>query len=308
MYLEQGFVSKGLIDRLTFEGIKTLPVIRNSEFATNVETKPLFRTKLLKSVGIDILIDASKPGIDIGTELWFDGKQVISINHSIIDRHLMEGNKGPMVRSMGSVLWLSERDKLFDVTIGKLIPFLKKVEYVGPFGITARVTENKIHVIEINATFGYNTIFVLLEMYKGKVSTLISQLADRKLEKMEFKSKLGIGVDLSILPFPMGNDGRFAGISIEGLNKFNLKHFWGYDIYSEKGKHTSAGLGGRIGTFTARGDDIEGFSPLRDARRRVYRTINNVKIPDVMYRLDIGNTVETNKQQLVQWGWLNKGE
>ena len=70
------------------------------------------------------------------------------------------------------------------------------------------------------------------------------------------------------------------------------------------GKYLCSGNGGDVGAVTARGDKIDSYSPLRDAKRRALRTISNLIIPDLMYRRDIGDRVQHEQEQLRKWGWL----
>lgn len=304
MYYSNDFIMIPLYERSVQEGFKNLPPIQSCKFSTDIEESNSFRIKLLKIAGIPMLTEEVKDYIDITTELWFNGEEVKHVNYIMFDRHLMEGAKGPIVSSMGSVVWNGDsKSKLFELGIGKLIPFLKKVKYIGPISLTTLLTKDNLYAQAITPTFLYNSIFVLLEMYKGKVGKLLTDIANNKLEIGKFKSNIGIGVDLSVLPFPLQVPIDMITI-IEGLNRYNLKHFWGYDITSIRGKYQTMERGGRIGTFTARGDEVKGFSALRDAKRRVYRTINNIKIDGLMYRRDIGESVESNKLKLVQNGWL----
>lgn len=306
MYFSQDYVTIPLFERALQEGFKEIPTIDCCNFGMNIEQNRAFRIKLLKTAGISVQAEpVIKDSISITTELWFNGTEITNVCYIMFDKHLMEGNKGPMVSCMGSVYWEgNEKNKIFKDGVGRLLPFLKRVNYVGPIALTTLVTKDKYYASDITATLSYNSTFVMLEMYRGKTGSFLIKLANNKLEKLEFKSKIGIGVDLSVMPFPSAPSPHDNIYPIEGLNKFNLKHFWGYDITGIRGKYQTTRKGGRIGTITARGDDIAGFSPLRDARRRVYRTINNITIPGLMYRLDIGSRVEADKQKLIQWGWL----
>jgi phosphoribosylamine-glycine ligase len=255
-------------------------------------------------MGISISTTSIPEGIPITNELWFDGEHVININYSMSELFLMEGGKGPLVSSMGSVLWIGdEKTRLYNEGIFKLLPYLRKSSYIGPISISYIVSKDKLYATALNAGFLYNQIFVFFEMMKDKVPTLIYKILDKKLHKIEFKSQVGIGVDLSILPYPLDIVSNIS-TPIEGLNSYNLKHFWGYDICKVKDNYQTAGKGGRIGTVTARGDEVDGYSALRDARRRVYRTIKNINVPGLMYRSDIGSRVESDKEKLKQWRWL----
>jgi len=60
----------------------------------------------------------------------------------------------------------------------------------------------------------------------------------------------------------------------------------------------SAGVAGDVATATARGRSVE------ECRRRAYRTIDNLIIPQGQWRTDIGTRVDKDEKQLKMWGWL----
>ena len=245
-------------------------------------------------------------GIEVSTELWFNGNDIINVNHTMEEKKFMEGNLGPNSGCMGSVVWLGDdRSKLFTEGIGRVIPALRKVDYRGPIDLNTIVTKDKLYGLEWTARFGYDAIFVLLEMFKGKVNELLYGIGSGVKISMNFKSSWGIGIDLSVPPYPLDVEpDLYKDILIQGVNRHNLKHIWFYDVKKEGNRYLTSGNGGNICTITARGDKIANYHPLRDAKRRAMRTVNNLVIPDVQYRRDIGNRVYEDHKTLVKWGWL----
>ena len=271
-----------------------IPVIGSCEWGDRIELDLPFSMQVMNTVGI-----AHKPidGIDITTELWFNGKEAININHTLRDNRLMEGDKGPKA-DMGNVVWLGSADsKLYKESIGKLIPLLQKIEYIGPLSLELTVGEHELCGRRFTAHFNYGAVFVLFEMLKGRINDLLYSTAVGISKALLFKSKLGIGVKLAVMP------DRFDS-TIEGLNKHNLKHFWGCAVSKDGDTYQVHKESSNVGTVTARGDEIQGFSALRDAKRRAMRTVNNIEVVDVMYRMDVGNKVERDRTQLKKWGWL----
>ena len=245
-------------------------------------------------------------GIEISTELWFNGKAVLNVNHTMEEKRLMEGNIGPQAGSMGSAVWLgTTKSKLYKEGIGKIVPALRKVDYRGPIDLNTIVTKDKLYGLEFTARFGYDAIFVLLEMYKGRVNELLYGVASGVKLPMEFRANWGIGVDISVPPYPLDIEpDLYKGILVQGVNKHNLKHLWFYDIEKKNNKYITSGNGGDICAVTARGDTVGHYHPLRDAKRRAMRTISNLVVPDMMYRRDIGDRVYEEHKTLVKWGWL----
>lgn len=248
-----------------------------------------------------------KKGVEVSNEIWFNGTNVININHTMEEKSLLPDGIGPKTGCMGSVVWEgSGESRLYKEGIAKMIPLLRKVKYVGCMDLNTIVDKEKIYGLEFTPRFGYDALFVFLEMYGGRLSNLFHGVSSGKLNSIKFRSPLGIGVDLSVPPNPMTNvkSDIYKDIPIIGLTPELLKHTWLSDVYKKDGKYVVAGNGGDVMCVTARGENMDSYSPLRDATRRVYRTISNITVPDMMYRKDIGQRVEGDKAKLKAWGWL----
>jgi phosphoribosylamine--glycine ligase len=208
---------------------------------------------------------------------------------------------------MGSAVWLgSDTSRLYKEGVGRMVSALEKINYRGPIDLNTIVTHDKLYGLEFTPRFGYDALFVLLEMYKGRISDLFYGVATGALNKMEFRSEWGLGIDLCVPPYPLHFEpDLYKDVLIQGIADENKRHLWLYDVQRVEDRYLCAGCGGDIGAVTARGDKVGSFSPLRDAHRRVMRTISNLVIPDVMYRRDIGERVASEHKQLLEWGWLS---
>ena len=288
-----------IVDRIRQEGDTEAfdPFYKNKEWCNRVNNDSKFNKKIIETMGLSHSELKLHSGLEVRVEAWCNGRDIISINYSFLEKYLMDNNRGPRVGSMGSVVWIGDvMSNLYLKSLHKVLPLLKKIQYTGPISLDCVIEKDKLQVTWIIAGFSYSSIFVLLEMYKGRIGNLIKNITLQNQDKMEFKSKLGIGLDLVVLP-------EYGDVEVQGLNKFNLKHFWGFNITKRGDKYYTCG-GGRIGTITARGDDIAGFSPLRDAKRRVMRTLSNLSIEGLIYRTDIGSRYESDYNTLKSNGWL----
>ena len=241
-------------------------------------------------------------GIEISTEIWFNGKDVVNVNHTMEEKALMEGGIGPKTGCMGAVVWQGHTAcRLYKEGIGKLVPALRKVDYRGPIDLNTIVTEDKLYALEFTPRFGYDAIFALREGYLGKVNDWLYGVASGVTKGLRFKPGFGIGVSFVVEPYPMADvkEDYSKDILIQGISNQNLKHLWPYDMYKKGNSYACAGVGGNIGVVSAQGDSV------REARRRAYRTLSNLIIPDVMYRRDIGQHVDNDIIQLRVWKWID---
>jgi hypothetical protein len=292
---------------MIYQSSITPPVLPEKLVAwmNRVNTNPAFNQKILRSFGIETPTKNISSSVDITVEVWFNEGRVICVDYISIDRELMDYGHGPDVDHMGCVVQIgSQSSPLYQNSVWKILPLLAKVKYTGPISLSCYVNDADIFGKHLIIGFHPFATPVLFEMYKGDWNTLIPTVFSGVQEAMEFKSQLGIGIDLSLLPFPIDACECFVRErqELSGFNRQNLKHFWAANVQELRGRFYTTG--GRLGMVTARGDDIQGFSPLRDARRRALRTISNLNIPGLIYRKDIGAKYDKDISQLRNWGMI----
>lgn len=199
--------------------------------------------------------------------------------------YFMDKDKGYNTEGMGSlVVFLNEGSKLTEV-LYPFQDFLLKAKYQGPFNVNLRVKGPLHECYSINSCFIPEDLLAGAELLKQPLFEFLLDLLD-KGQKGQAWNGLGLSVKLSAPPWP------YIGVPVKA----------GYlEIPEQAKKHLSLGAPetGILGVATARGED------LREARRRVYRTIqNSVQDKRVQYREDIGLEGENDIKALKEWGWL----
>lgn len=248
------------------------------------------------------IVQETVKGIEISTEGWFNGEEWVSpFNHTIERKRLMEGDKGALTGCMGNVVWPTQSNKLTSFAIEPLKPLLEKVEYVGPIDMNCIVTETDAYFLEFTARFGYDAIQAWAELLKYSLFDYFYGIASKQKDSFTYHDGYSLGVRLTVSPYPNKEDvDRWKKVKAIDVPKEALRHVWLTDVMKHKDEVLLAGGYGVIGCVTARGTTV------RECQRRVYRTIKNISLTDdIQYRNDIGDTVEKDKQQLTEWGWLN---
>ena len=247
-------------------------------------------------------------GVEISSEVWFNGEEVLGVNHTLEEKSLMEGGIGPKCGCMGDVVWIgTQNSRLYREGIGKMVPILKKLKYRGPLDLNTIVGKDEVWGLEFSARFGYNALFTLLELYNGRVNDLLYGVASGVLKTLNFKDGWGVSITFCVEPYPLTISPELPkGLLIQGVSRNNLRHIWFYDVMKEGERYLCAGNGGNLGCITARSlnGHVQDEYTVREAKRRAYRTLSNLIIPDVMYRRDIGLRFERDYGQLKSWGWL----
>jgi phosphoribosylamine--glycine ligase len=257
-------------------------------------------TKLGEEI-MPCIVQEKIDGVEISTEGWFNGREWIKpFNHTMEKKRFMEHNKGPNVGCMGNLVWLAKSNKLTKTVLEPLEPLLAKVGYVGPLDVNCIVTKDTAYFLELTARFGYDAIQTLFELLKRPIFDTLYGVASGSLKAFDYTDEYAMGVRLSVHPYPAeeGTE-RWKGVQLLNVAEEAKKHVWLADVMKSNDVDCCAGVDGVLGCVTARGDSI------RECRRRVYRTVNNIVIhQDVQYRADVDDGVEESIRRLVEWGWL----
>ena len=232
-------------------------------------------------------------GIEVVTEGWFNGRGwVRPFSHSFIQREAYDGGKGPDVGCSGMVKIMGGEDSLVHETLSKMEPFLENIGYKGPISVTNVVDEQGVCTTDMHVGFSYDSSECLLEGLQEDAGDLFFEVATgvRKDIKIGRDYLISARLTVPLWPFSGDTDGR----PISGINERNLNHLFLIGVEADNGKYWSAGSSLTL-KATAKGRDI------REARNRVYRTLNNVQVQGKYFRADIGQGVEGDMRMLRDW-------
>lgn len=246
------------------------------------------------------IVDRSS-AVEISTEGWYNGRDWMQpFNHTFEEKRLAVGEVGPMTGCMGNVVFpLRAPNKLVEATVMKLEPVLRKVSYKGPIDVNCLVTKDKALALEITARFGYDAIEALTHGLKGGLGSFLFDTATGIAKSVPM-----IGYDYLIAvrvvttPYPViVKDVSLRGSPVLGLEGPGGSVF-PCDVYKESGKYKYASSDGVVCKVAANGRDV------REAQRRVYARVADLRVQNILYRTDIGARVDRDITRLKQWGWL----
>lgn len=242
-------------------------------------------------------------GVEVAVGAFFNGHKFIRpININFEHKKLFPGERGPSTGEMGTLMYWTNSNAIFDNTLGKMETVLADSKYVGYYDINCIINGRGIYPLEITARLGYPTISVQMEGIGDPVGELFYKLV--KGEDFEFKTKKGfqIGVVIAVPPFPYKSDDIFYMFkdssilfknpgSLEGIHLGDIKKVNGGDL-------KLAGNSGYALVVTGSGITVE------EARTQVYNRIKNIRLQSMFYRVDIGNRWFRDSDKLQAWGYI----
>lgn len=242
-------------------------------------------------------------GVEVAVGAFFNGKEFIyPINVNFEHKKLFPGNLGPSTGEMGTSMFWSGPNKIFNLTLKKMEPQLAKEGYIGYIDINCIVNNYGIYPLEFTSRFGYPTISIQQEGMITPISEFLYELAQGNTPKLRVKSGFQIGVRIVVPPFPFTDNETFEVKSKDSVIFFK-KPTEGVHIEDVKqvdGEWLVTGTAGVVLIVCGTGQTM------RQTQNQVYNRIKNIMIPNMYYRKDIGDRWFEDSDKLHTWGYLRE--
>lgn len=251
---------------------------------------------------IDFILQEFIDGVEMAVGAFFNGKHfAYPINVSFEHKHFLTGGIGPLTGEMGTSMFYSEDGgKLFQETLLKIEPYLARTNYRGFIDINSIVTERGAYPLEFTSRFGYPQLDIQQELHKTEWGELLFKLAKGTLREFSVSQAFAIGVVIGAagMPFEIAYNKYGRGLPIYGITEENKKFIKLSQVCKKEGKYFTAGSG-YVLTVNGSGKTIE------EAKKRAYRIVEQIIIPNIVYRTDIGDHWKTDAPKLKAWGYLS---
>jgi len=243
-------------------------------------------------------------GVEIAVGAFFNGNEFIyPINVNFEHKKLFPGNLGPSTGEMGTAMFWSDPNKIFNQTLKKFEKKLAEEKYVGYIDLNCIVNGNGIYPLEFTSRFGYPTICIQQEGIAMPISQFLYQLATGTLKKFNTKSGFQVGIRIVVPPFPFTDRETFLVKSKDSIIVFKKGkegiHF--EDVKLVNGEWVVTGNSGVVLIVVGTG------YTMKQAQQQAYNRIKNVIIPHMYYRTDIGDRWFEDSDRLHNWGYLREG-
>jgi len=240
-------------------------------------------------------------GVEIAVGAFFNGKSFIyPINVNFEHKKLFPGNLGPSTGEMGTSMFWSCPNKLFNMTLKKMEPKLAEEGYIGYIDLNCIVNSRGIYPLEFTSRFGYPCIFIQEEGMLSPIGDFLYGLAQGNSPNLKVKSGFQIGIRIVVPPFPFTDKETFEVKSKDSIIYFK-KPTEGVHIEDVKlvnDEWVVTGTSGVVLVVCGCGQTMQ------QARHQAYQRIKNISIPHMYYRDDIGESWSEDSDKLHTWGYL----
>ncbi len=242
-------------------------------------------------------------GVEVAVGAFFNGNEfAYPININFEHKKLFPGDLGPSTGEMGTAMFWTGPNRIFNLTLKKLEKRLAEENYVGYIDLNCIVAGNHIYPLEFTARFGYPTIFIQQEGILTPISDFLYGLATGTRKTFKTRTGFQIGVRVVVPPFPFNDPETFAVKSKDTIIHFRKGkegvHFEDVKLVNQEWVIT-----GNSGVILV----VVGTGPtMKQAQKQAYARIKNLIIPHMYYRVDIGNRWLEDSDKLHSWGYLRE--
>lgn len=241
-------------------------------------------------------------GVEVAVGAFFNGKEFVTpININFEHKRLFPGDIGPSTGEMGTAMFWGPKNKIFESTLEKMKQKLTEAKYVGYIDINCIANGKAIYPLEFTSRFGYPTISIQLEGITSDLGKFLYSLASGEATELKTKKGFQIGVVVAVPPFPFNDDKTFRKYSEDATILFKKQSRDGIHLGEVKLVDNDWRLAGRSGycvIVTGSGNTME------DARKQAYSRVDNIMIPNMFYRTDIGTRWTRDSDILWSSGYL----
>ncbi|HEV2389335.1 MAG TPA: phosphoribosylglycinamide synthetase C domain-containing protein [Nitrososphaerales archaeon] len=241
-------------------------------------------------------------GVEVGIGAFFNGHDFVSpINFNFEHKRLFPNNIGPSTGEMGTAMYWSKSNPLFESTLLKTKERLAASKYVGYIDLNCIANSKGIFPLEWTSRFGYPTISIQMEGVTSEWGAFLADIAQGKDAQLKTKKGYQVGVVIAIPPFPFEDDKAFRKYSEDATILFRKQNLNGVHIGEVKLVDGDWHVAGRSGYALV----VTGSGPsMQDAINSAYQAVKNVMIPNMFYRDDIGQRWFKDVDLLLSWGYL----
>ena len=243
-------------------------------------------------------------GVEVAVGAFFNGKEFVTpVCVNFEHKKLFPGDIGPPTGEMGTSMFWSEPNRLFNATLKKMEAKLASAQYTGYIDINCIVNNYGIYPLEFTARFGYPAISIQQEGILTPMGDLLRELAAGAITRLRARSGFQIGVRIVVPPFPYNDPETLENTSKDSVILFKTPSREGIhveDVRQADGEWLVTGTSGVVLI-------VCGVGPtMRQAQRQAYNRVRNIMIPHMYYRDDIGERWYEDSDRLHAWGYLRE--
>ena len=160
--------------------------------------------------------------MEVATGAFFNGKEFVTpICVNFEHKKLFPGDIGPSTGEMGTSMFWSEPNKIFNATLEKMEPRLAAERYVGYIDVNCIVNSNGIYPARVHRALRLSRPSPSSrKACSRRCRELFYKLAEGSLTRLRARSGFQVGVRIVVPPFPYRDRETFESTSKDAVILF----------------------------------------------------------------------------------------
>lgn len=254
----------------------------------------------------DFLLMQFIHGVEVGVGAYFNGDKFLEgVCIDFEHKRFFPGDLGELTGEMGTIVSYRSAGKLFNATLAPLADKLQLSGYCGYINVNLIVNNEGLWPLEFTSRFGYPGFAICEALHCEPWEIIIQRLLRKNSLAMPTHPGFAAGIVLTVPPFPYSQGyvelSKGEPIYLKpGLTDNDKAALHFAEVESVGDLLITSGASGYVGVATGTGNTI------KQATGEAYRIASHVVIPNLRYRLDIGERVTNHDWQALRtMGWLD---
>ena len=241
-------------------------------------------------------------GVEISVAAYFNGKNFLRpINITFEHKKLFPKELGVSTGEMGTSMFWTDDNPIFDATLRKFEKTLAADNFVGHLDINCIVNSNGIYPLEFTSRFGFPQIQIQRAGIIEPMGHFLYKIASGEQFKINTKKGFQVGAFIVVPPFPYDDKKTFKLFSKDAVVIIKKEMKEGLHPMHLKKINNEWLITGDSGVpILVTGTAIT----MREAQNMMYKRIENIIINNGYYRTDIGDRWYSDSDKLWSWGLL----
>jgi phosphoribosylamine--glycine ligase len=244
-------------------------------------------------------------GVEVGVGAFFNGRDFLRpANLDWEHKRFFPGDLGELTGEMGTLATYRGAEAIFERTLAKMRDPLRQSGYCGYINLNTIVNNAGIWPLEFTCRFGYPGFPILDSLHRESWDGVLSRLVGGRDLELPTHDGWSVCVVLTVPTFPYwdGYERMSKGAPIlfrETMTEEDREHLHFGEVAMADGRLVTAGSVGYVLVVTGLGSTVE------QAQRAAYGRAEKVVMPNVRYRLDIGEKfLRRDRDEMVRLGLL----
>lgn len=253
----------------------------------------------------DFVLMEHVTGVEVGVGAYFNGTSFLE--PACLDwehKRFFAGDLGELTGEMGTIVTYRGAENIFDATLRRMTDRLRAGGYCGYINLNLMANDRGLWPLEFTSRFGYPGYAICAALHGESWDRIFMKMLRGDTLNLSTTGGFAAGVVLTVPPFPhrqgyaeLSKGAPIAFCASMTGAEYDRLHL--AEVAMQGSQLVTSGVAGYVGVATGTGDTV------KEASDSAYALARKVVVPNLRYRVDIGERVASHDlAQLQALGYL----